>query len=100
VRDAVDAADVGDDRHPARVRRSRVVLTPRRWRQAGGGNFAGEGGKQARSPKSTKETVKTIAQGRPGVSGKPVVTMLVCFFVFAREAMGASRARLSLRPLF
>ena len=29
---------------------------------------------------STKETVKTIAQGRPGISGEPVVTMLVCFF--------------------
>jgi hypothetical protein len=48
---------------------------------------------------STKETVKTIAQGRPGVSGKPVVTTLVCFFHFAREAAGASRTRLSLRPL-
>ena len=31
-------------------RRSRVVLTPRRWSQAGGGNFAGDGGKKARSP--------------------------------------------------
>jgi len=34
---------------------------------------------------STKETVKTIAQGMPGVSGEPVVTMLVCFlFLHAR----------------
>ncbi len=32
---------------------------------------------------STKETVKTIAQGRPGRSGEPVVTMLV-YFVFYR----------------
>src|ERR1700674_1871314 len=31
-------------------RRSRVVLTPRRWCQVGGGNFAGDGGKKARSP--------------------------------------------------
>src|SRR3984893_13701098 len=30
---------------------------------------------------STKETVKTIAQGRPGYSGEPVVTMLVWFFI-------------------
>jgi hypothetical protein len=28
-----------------------------------------------------------------------VVTMLVCFFIFAREAAGASSARHSLRPL-
>ncbi len=33
--------------------------------------------------KSTKETVKTIAQGRPGRSGEPVVTTLV-YFVFYR----------------
>jgi hypothetical protein len=31
-------------------RRSRVVLTPRRWRQVGERNFIGDGGKQARSP--------------------------------------------------
>jgi hypothetical protein len=30
---------------------------------------------------STKETVKTIAQGRPDCFGEPVVTMLVCFFI-------------------
>jgi hypothetical protein len=41
---------------------------------------------------STKETVKTIAQGRPDVTGEPVATLLVCFFHFARGAMGASRA--------
>jgi hypothetical protein len=28
-----------------------------------------------------------------------VVTMLVCFFIFAREAAGATSARHSLRPL-
>jgi hypothetical protein len=31
-------------------RRSRVVLTPRRWRQVGERNFTNDGGKQARSP--------------------------------------------------
>src|ERR1700738_2772263 len=31
-------------------RRSRVVLTPRRWRQVRGGDSADDGGKQARSP--------------------------------------------------
>jgi hypothetical protein len=39
-----------------------------------------DGGYQAwYAGESTKETVKTIAQGRPGVSGEPVVTTLVCF---------------------
>jgi hypothetical protein len=44
-------------------------------------------------------TVKTIAQGRPDCFGEPVVTMLVWFFKFPREAAGASGTRLSLRPL-
>jgi len=35
----------------------------------------------------------------PGDSGVTVVTMLVCFLHFAREAAGASCARHSLRPL-
>jgi hypothetical protein len=37
---------------------------------------------------SPKETVKTIAQGMPDRFGLPVVTLLVCFFCFAREAAG------------
>jgi hypothetical protein len=48
---------------------------------------------------STKETVKTIAQGMPGVSGVTVVTTLVCYQHTAHEAAGASGARHSLRPL-
>src|SRR6202158_2420433 len=58
------------------VRRSRVVLTPRRWRQVRGVKSAqpgldknisaDDGGKGARSPGSTKETVKTIACGNAG----------------------------------
>jgi len=47
-----------------------VVLTPRRWCQVGDDAkriAAGDGGKKARFTKeSMKETVKTIAQGRPG----------------------------------
>jgi hypothetical protein len=35
----------------------------------------------------------------PGVSGVTVVTMLVCFFISAHKAAGASSARHSLRPL-
>ena len=43
---------------------------------------------------------KAIAQGVPDRFGQPVVTMLVCFFVFANEAAGAASARHSLRPPF
>src|SRR6266404_8733873 len=42
---------------------------------------------------------KTIARGMPGETGVTVVTTLVCFFYFAREAAGALDARHSLRPL-
>jgi hypothetical protein len=47
-----DAMDVGcaTDERAACGRQSRVVLTPRRWRQVGGRHSAGDGGKQARSP--------------------------------------------------
>src|SRR3979411_2326499 len=48
--------------------------------------------------KSTKETVKTIARGKPGRSGEPVVTTLVCSNYFARETAGAAGPRLSLLP--
>jgi len=37
-------------RRRRRGRRSRVVLTPRRWRQVSGDNATGDGDKQARSP--------------------------------------------------
>jgi hypothetical protein len=37
-------------RERCRIRRSRVVLTPRRWCQVSGSNSAGDGGKKARSP--------------------------------------------------
>jgi hypothetical protein len=42
---------------------------------------------------------KTIARGMPGDPGVTVVTMLVCYLHFAREAAGAAGARHSLRPL-
>jgi hypothetical protein len=54
VRDAMDVACQA--RSSARTndvacgRRSRVVLTPRRWRQVGERNFTGDGGNKARSP--------------------------------------------------
>jgi hypothetical protein len=39
-------------------------------------------------------------QGKLGEAGEPVVTTLVCFIYFAREAAGAAGTWLSLRPLF
>jgi hypothetical protein len=44
--------------------------------------------------------VKTIVRGMSGETDVTVVTTLVCFFIFARKAAGASDARHSLRPLF
>jgi hypothetical protein len=54
-----------------------VVLTPRRWRQLGDDASALRWGWWQESPvtkESAKETVKTIAQGRPDCFGVPVVT--------------------------
>jgi hypothetical protein len=57
----------GAGRNACCGRRSRVVLTPRRWRQVGGSHSAGDGGKKARSPGRVRISRKTVAQGRPGV---------------------------------
>src|SRR5277367_6346192 len=51
---------------------------------------AGDGDNKARSPgRARRKPLKPFAQGMPGRSGEPVVTMLVCFIYFAREAAGA-----------
>jgi len=68
-RDAVDVVVPKDERCES-GRRSRVVLTPRRWRQLGDEARASRRGWWQQSPvtkESAKEPVKTIAQGRPGV---------------------------------
>jgi hypothetical protein len=68
-------------RRDLRGRRSRVVLTPRRWRSSGRKKIFRLRWWQE-SPvtrESTKETVKTIAQGRPDRSGEPVVTYSYAF---------------------
>jgi hypothetical protein len=54
-------------RAPSRGRRSRVVLTPRRRRQVGGSNSAGDGDKQARSPgRVRRKPLKPLACGNAG----------------------------------
>ena len=59
-------------------RRSRVVLTPRRWRQVGGSHFCRRWWQTSPvTRESPEETVKTIAQGNAGCPGEPVVTTRV-----------------------
>ena len=54
----------------------------------------GDGDNKARSPgRAPKETVKTIAQGRPGRFRRPVVYLLVCFLLLHTRL----RVRLSIR---
>jgi hypothetical protein len=65
-RNAVDAGCAFDERRLARGRRSRVVLTPRRWRQVGERNFTDDGDKKADHRGEREAAVKTIAQGMPG----------------------------------
>jgi hypothetical protein len=56
-------------RNVGSVRRSRVVLAPRPWRQVGGKCPAGDGGKTGRSPGRARISRKTIARGKPGCLG-------------------------------
>src|SRR3954469_12513960 len=71
---------------------------PRRWHQVGGVIRQRRWQKSPVTGESTKETVKTIARGMPGVSGVTVVTNARVFYT-TRAAAGASGARHSLRPL-
>jgi len=65
-----------------------------------GDDLAGDGGKKARSPGSSKETVKTIAQGMPGGSGVTAVTNSYAIFILHARLRALSSARHSLCPLF
>src|SRR5881227_2120575 len=75
------------------VRRSRVVLTPRCWRQAGGKCPAGDGGKRAVHRGELAISRKAIAQGRPECSRCPVCSCAVLFAQIARETAGAASTR-------
>ena len=83
------------------VRRSRVVLTPRRWRQVRGVKSAqpgldktyplSDGGKRARSPgRARRKPLKPLRAGMPGDSGVLVVTRVRSITTSAHEAAGAS----------
>src|SRR3981081_3793923 len=91
------------------VRRSRVVLTPRRWRQVRGVASAqpgldktisaGDGGKRARSPgRARHKLLKPLRAGTSGDSGVLVVTRVLSTTTSAHEAAGAAGTRRSPRP--
>ncbi len=96
--DAVDATATTDERGFG-GRRSRVVLTPRCWRQVvwsdphgDGGNKAGRRGERAISRKPLRR------EGRM-LSAEPVCSCACSYAHIARETAGAARTRSSLRPL-
>jgi len=87
----MDALAAQDERRLQGGRRSRVVLTPRRWCQAPGKLtlLRGDGGNKARfTGESTKETYKTIARGMPGEIGVTVVDLLAVLFIFCTRGCG------------
>ena len=108
--------DVSADRHDtwggdamdAAVRETNVAKADGEvvwsWRPKAGAKFADASapgrrrGQESLVPgESTKEAVKTIAQGMPVDAAEPVVTA-ACFFC-CRRAMGEAITRHSLRPL-
>src|SRR5665213_316748 len=95
----MDAGRAFDERRVARGRRSRVVLTPRRWRQALQKYLRGDGDKKARSPgRVRRKPLKPLRAGMPGDPGATVVTTLVRSLHFAHEAAGATGTRHSPLP--
>src|SRR3954447_21252717 len=68
-------------------RRSRVVLTSRRWRQVC--SNADDGDKKARSPgRARRKPLNPLRAGMPDASGEPVVTTLVCLLLFRTRGCG------------
>jgi hypothetical protein len=80
----MDAGGAADESVPC-GRRSRVVLTPRRWRQVGERNFIGDGGKKARSPgRARNKLLKPSRAGMPGDPGATVVTNACVLLPYTR----------------
>ncbi len=70
-------------------RRSRVVLTPRRWRQACGTISQVTGARKPDSPgRARRKPLKPIAQETPGCPAKPVVTESRVLFYFRTRGCG------------
>src|ERR1700691_1909769 len=80
-------ADGATDECATGGRRSRVVLTPRPWRQVGddASHHADDGDKQARSPGRARSKPLTPSRaGMPGDPGATVVTNACAFYLRAR----------------
>src|SRR3569832_2112313 len=78
-------ADSAHDETCEGGRRSRVVLTPRRWRQVGGKCPADDGDNKSRSPgRARRKPLKLLRAGMPGESGEPVVTNSYAFLFCMR----------------
>ena len=79
VRDAVDASGAADESAGLRTAKSCGPDAPTlasSWRR----KLRRRGWQESQvTRESTKESVKTIARGMPGVTGVTVVTTLVCF---------------------
>src|SRR3954470_5491013 len=81
-----------------RGRRSRVVLTPRRWRQVLRSDAQDDGDNQARSPgRSRRKPLKPLCAGMPGNPALPVVTNSYAFLLCMRGC-GCVGTRHSPRP--
>ena len=95
VRDAMDAWLCEDDAHRC-GRRSRVVLTPRRWCQAGRDASASWLAMVATKPgspgRARRKPLKPFARGKLDRSGRTCGDYARVFFCFAREAAGAGQA--------
>src|SRR3954454_24007030 len=79
-----------------RGRRSRVVLTPRRWRQVLRSDAQGDGDNKARSPgRSRRKPLKPSRAGMPGGPGEPTVTTSCAFYPFCTRDCGCIK-----RPAF
>src|SRR3984885_12357195 len=81
----MDAGGAADEGACSCGRRSRVVLTPRRWCQVGERNFTGDGGNKARSPgRARNKLLKPSRAGIPGDPGATVVTNACVLLPYTR----------------
>ena len=75
------SASIGADERRIYGRRSRVVLTPRRWRQVGGSDSADDGDNKARSPgRARRKPLKPLRGECRAFSGVTVVTNARAFY--------------------
>jgi hypothetical protein len=89
----------GDEWH-RRGRRSRVVLTPRRWRQVCENKFSRMTVTKKPDRRGELEVSrKPLRREGRTASAEPVCSCAFSFTHFARETAGAARTRSSLRPL-